>query len=569
MLIDARTMPEGQTLFADLCIVGAGVAGITLAHALRASGLSIILAEAGDRTPDPAPAPIFGGETVNPLHPPIALYRSRCLGGTSVLWGGRCAPLEALDFERRLWVPFSGWPISPDDLAPAYRRAMEYCDLGKQAWRAREATGLANSGLIPGWSDPAVIDDALDRFSPPVNFGKRFGPDLAVASSVRLLLNANALKLHLTADGNEVESLEMASLPGRGFTILARAYVLAAGGLETTRLLLLSDEQIPGGIGNGHDLLGRFYMCHLQGKSGVIRLRRDLKDIPHRYERDKDGVYCRRRLHIAEEEQRRLGLLGFSLRYEHPAIPDPSHRSGILSAMYLSRHMLKKEYARSLATCGINGETEGPAPGRLAAHLRNVILDSPALLRFALDWFPKRNFAARRLPYVVLPNRDNSFHLDYYAEQAPNPDSRVTLTAERDPFGRRRLKVDWRTTALDHDSLAAGFRLIKERLIASGLGDLDYDEAQLRGEYGAIGGHHIGCTRMADHPSRGVADADGRVFGTTNLFIASASLFPTSGHASPTFTTAALALRLADHLTGELTADRAAATVAALEGGLS
>jgi choline dehydrogenase-like flavoprotein len=541
MIVDARHLPEDETLSADLCIVGGGPAGITLAVELLGSGLSVILAEAGGEVSEPDLTPVFGGEVFTTRHPPIELYRSRCLGGTSSLWGGRCAPFDRVDFEPRDWVPHSGWPISLDDLDPHYRRAAQLLDIGRFSWTAAEAIG-GGGRMIPGFEDDALLTDTIDRFSPPVDFGKRYRSDLAASGNLRVLLNANCLKIGLDSGGGRVETLEMASVPGRRFTIRPQATVLAAGGLETPRLLLLSD------VGNRHGLVGRFYGCHLQGKTGILKLDKRLTGVIHHYEKDADGVYCRRKLRISEDEQRRRKLLNLVVRLEHPAIPDPAHGSGILSAMYLSRHFLKKEYARRLASTGLNGEANAPGAAVLLRHAGNLVADAPALLRFAAHWFPNRRFAYRRLPYVTLPNKDNRFHLDYYAEQAPNPDSRVMLGDTVDRFGRRRLKVDWRTSAIDHDSLAASYLLMKERLQRSGLGDLMFNEDHLRTAFEAIGGHHIGTTRMAGHPSRGVVDAAGKVFGTDNLFIASAATFPTTGYASPTFTIVALAVRLAAHL---------------------
>ena len=425
--------------------------------------------------------------------------------------------------------------------------ASAYLDLGRPAWHAEQAFHNPGGGLVPGLRDEDLSDHRLDRFS-PVNFGARYHDDLAGSTTIRVVLNANCLRIGLTDNGEVVDCLHMASRPGRTFTIRARAYVLAAGGLETARLLLLSDDVMTAGVGNGNDLVGRFYMCHLQGKAGVVRLKPEVTGVTHAYAHDRDGVYVRRRLSISERAQRRHGLMNFAARYEHPAIPDPDHRSGILSAMYLSRHFLKKEYARRLASCGINGELAIPDAAQLRRHLRNVLFDFPGVLWFAANWFPRRKFVYRRIPYVTLPNRDNAFHLDYYAEQAPNPDSRVTLMPDTDPFGRRRLKVDWRVSDQDRDSLVGCYRLMQQRLRTSGLGELEFDDERLRASVEAIGGHHIGTTRMAAHPAQGVVDRDCKVFGVENLFIASAATFPTCSHASPTFTITAMAVRLARHV---------------------
>lgn len=551
MIIDARTLPALHHLEADLCIVGAGAAGITLARELTGSGLSVILAEGGAEDGGESLSP-FHGDVVDPRHAPLDLYRCRGLGGTTSLWGGRCLPFDSVDFEQRPWVPHSGWPFGRRDLDPYYRRAMEYCDAGEFVWWSHQALADPPPQMIPGFSDPDLVTEYIERFSLPTHFGRRHRAALAKAPDVTVLLNANCTRVGLSAFGNRAEVLHFASRPGHMFSVSAHGYVLATGGLETTRLLLISDDVLSEGVGNAYGLVGRYYQCHIEGKMGLLRLRPDIKGVIHGYERDPLGVYCRRRLWVSEEAQRRLGLMNFVARCEHPAIADPAHRSGILSAMWLSQTFLKKEYGRKIATFGLNGGGEGGggAAGlaRLAGHLRNVVVDSRTLLPFALHWVRNRRFSERQLPYVTIPNRDNVFHLDYNAEQSPNPESRVTLSPERDAFGRRRLKVDWRTTAQDHDNVAACYRLMRDRLRAAGIGDLDFDEDRLRGEFNAIGGHHIGTTRMARHPSQGVVDPEGRVFGVDNLYISSAATFPTGGYANPTLTIVAMACRLAEHL---------------------
>lgn len=547
MITDARQLPEDETLSADVCIIGAGAAGVSLALEMAGNGLSVILAEGGAEDGSTDHGDVYGGRLINPRHPPVDLYRGRCLGGTTSLWGGRCAPLEEIDFETRDWVPHSGWPIPYAALRDALPRALRYLDLGSDAWTAGEALTSRPDGLIPGFADPVLRIDRLDRFSPPVRFGVHYREALRTTPGLTVLLNATALRLEMSGDGQEVRRLAAASRPGRDLVVVARAYVVAAGGLESTRLLLASGENGEG-IGEGRAHLGRFYMSHLQGKAGVLAMRRDIAGITHQYEQDRDGVYVRRRLGLAADEQRHRHLLNLAARYEHPAIPDPGHHSPILSAVYLSRHFLAKEYKRRIASATPNGDQEPPSLRRFAGHFRNVMLGFPELLRFSRDWFPKRRGVYRRLPYLTLPNKDNRFHIDYYAEQAPNPLSRVSLIAQRDAYGRPRLCVDWQVTTQDVDNVVASFALMRDRLAASGLARLDFDEAELRDGYCAIGGHHIGTTRMADSPARGVVDAQCRLFGVGNLYVASASVFPTCGHASPTLTTVALAVRLADHL---------------------
>lgn len=540
MIVEAREIPAGFRMEADIAIVGAGPAGITLAHELLGTGLSVVVLEGGGQSPGPGTLDTFRGTVSDPMrHPPLSLYRVRALGGTSTLWGGRCVPFDPIDFEERPYIPWSGWPLSYDEIRRWYRVAMRYCEAGSFAFRANEALGGVAAGMVPGLADGAVADDHLERFSPPTDFGRRYRKALARSPEVTVVLSATCTGIDLTPSGTAVQALRVAASPGREFTVNAGWTVLAAGALETARLLLA------GRIGG--DKVGRFYMCHLEGKAAVARFRPGTP-VVFNYERDREGVYFRRHFAIAPEVQRSRHLTNVILRFEPPVIADPCHGDPVLSAMWLSRTFLKPEYERKLASFGYRG---AEPPGRralMASHLRNVARGAPALARFGLDWTFRHVLAARKLPYVAVAGRDGAFTLDYNGEQVPNPDSRVCLGDEVDAFGLPRLTVDWRVTEQDIDGVLAAHRLLARRLETTGAGRLDIDEDGIHESYNAVGGHHMGTARMADEPARGVVDRDCRVFGLDNLFVAGAATFPTSSHANPTLTLVALAARLADHL---------------------
>jgi choline dehydrogenase-like flavoprotein len=326
--------------------------------------------------------------------------------------------------------------------------------------------------------------------------------------------------------------------------VRGRSYVLALGGLETTRLLLASSDVRPSGVGNHGDHLGRNYMSHLCATVGTVSFAGPPDGVAHDYSRDADGIYVRRRLWLTEKAQRDFSLLNTTFRTHLPEPADPSHGDAILSAMFLVKDMVLYEYSRKFV--------ENPVGwgGRLA-HVGNVARQPLRLATFGVDWLKRRTFAERKLPSVVLGSRDNRYELEFHAEQAPNPDSRLTLSAERDAFGMPRLKVDWRITDLDLASLEKSYGLLARELQLRGAGWLDFDREKLAWKakrHGIVGGHHIGTTRMSADPQQGVVDPDCRVHGVANLYVASASVFPTSGQANPTLTLLALTFRLADRL---------------------
>lgn len=540
MIVEARHFIADTSLEADVAIVGAGPAGITLAHELTGSGLSVLLLEAGGREADAGRQDGFAGEVLDAgRHPPLTLYRVRAFGGGSTLWGGRCVPFDPIDLEPRPHVRWSGWPISYDELRRWYRRALAYCEAGPPRFTAAEALPAGAGAMVAGLTDGEIACDRLERFSPPTDFGRRHARALERSRQVRLVLGASCTGLSLSEDRRAVTGASFATPAGHRLEVRAGRVVLAAGALETARLLLAA------GVGN--DWVGRCYMCHIEGKAAVARFQPGTK-VVFQYERDRDGVYVRRHFSLPAEVQRRRGLTNVILRFEPPIIADPAHRNAVLSAMWLSRTFLKPEYERKLASFGYRGAESGGRRTLIARHLMNVGMGAPALARFGLDWTLRHVLAARKLPYVAVAGRGGAFTLDYNAEQVPNPDSRVTLGNERDALGLPRLVVDWRATRQDVDGVLAAHRLLDHALRDSGIGRLDVDEDAIRHGYNAIGGHHMGTARMADSPASGAVDAQCRVFGLANLYVAGAALFPTSSHANPTLTLVALAARLAEHL---------------------
>lgn len=540
MIVDACHIPTGLCLDADIAIVGAGPAGITLAHELMGSGLKVLLLEAGGKAAETRRLDAFAGEVRDPArHPPLTLYRVRGLGGGSTLWGGRCVPFDPIDLEPRPHVAWSGWPLAYDELKDWYRRALAYCEAGPFRFSAAEALGPAAGEMVPGLAGGEVATDALERFSPPTDFGRRYRRALARSRQVVLALGADCAGLDLTPDRRAVERLHFASAAGNRFSVRATQVVLAAGALESTRLMLAA--------GAGNDLVGRFYMCHLEGKAAVAHFRPGTR-VVFQYERDSDGIYLRRHFSLPAEVQRARRLTNVILRFEPPLIANPAHGDAVLSAMWLSRSFLKAEYERKLASFGYRGAESGGRRTLIARHLANVGRGAPELALFGADWLRRHVLAARKLPYVAVKGRNGAFTLDYNAEQVPNPDSRVLLGRELDAQGLPRLVVDWRASPQDVDGIVAAHRLLAARLEATGAGSLEIDEDAIRDGYNAVGGHHMGTLRMAEDEAHGVVDRQCRVFGMDNLYVAGSAVFPTSSHANPTLTLVALAARLAEHL---------------------
>lgn len=532
---------------ADLCIVGGGAAGLTMAHALKDSGLSILLLEAGEERATKASQKNYEGELADPRsHPWLHHFRVRAAGGSSRIWGGRCIPFDPIDFEARDWVAGPGWPFQIETLTPYYVAAQAAAEAGAFDYDPASVLPGAQSEFVRGL-DSALIETRLERFSRPTNFWTRFGADLAKAKNVRILMNAPVQEIHLTADGAAVDHLEVRRPDGTTAPIRAKRYVLAMGGLESVRLMMTSNRVKPDGLGGDHGQLGRFYMSHLAAAVGEIRFA-DPTRVAFDYALDDEGIYVRRRLALTAKAQRDLQGLNVIFRTHLPDPADPSHGDPVLSAMFLVKNFVLYEYSRKFREGGLS------SAGYLQ-HLGNVLRQPGRLARFANTWIRKRILADRKLPSVVLGSKTGAYVLEFHAEQAPHADSRLTLSDEQDAFGVPKLKADWRMTDQDVDSLLKAYALLAGELERTGVGVLAYDPAvvaaKARAE-GAYGGHHIGAARMSRDPRDGVVDPDCRVHGVHNLFLASSAVFPTSSQANPTLTILALSLRLAEHLRREL-----------------
>ncbi len=301
-------------------------------------------------------------------------------------------------------------------------------------------------------------------------------------------------------------------------------------------------------------------MGHLVGQICKVTFLCDPSEIEYGFEVDAGGTYCRRRFGISEDAQRKLKLMNFVAYLENAPKWDPSHRNGMLSIAYLAlsipgfKTALAPGYQLRLATRPremIHTENYRTVDPKYLSHLKNIGADlarvAAELPVFCYKWFLK----TPRLPGFVLKEDSGVYFLKYAAEQSPNINSRVSLSNERDSLGMLRLHVDYRLQECDFQSVYDAHNLLDQELRRQQCGyltPLRPDVINHIREQTGDGIHQIGTTRMADEPSNGVVDQDCRVHGIANLFIASSSVFPTSGHANPTLTIVAIAARVADHL---------------------
>jgi choline dehydrogenase-like flavoprotein len=508
---DARTLEDGSLLEGELCIVGAGAAGITLAREWIGLGRRVLLLEAGGFDYDPRMQELYRGEIVGLPYYPLQAARLHYFGGTTGHWAGFCAPFDPIDFTVRDWVPHSGWPFDRAHLDPYYARAQRVLELGPYeydaaAWRRRE------SRLVPFPLDPAVAWTKMWQFSPPTRFGTVYRDAIVGAPDVHLVTNAIVCEIAVDEGIRSVDGLRVRTLEGKEHRVRAQRYVLAASTIQNARLLLASNRRAAAGLGNTHDLVGRFFMEHLEMPTG------------------------------------NLVTVGAS-------VPDTA-----MYAFEFGRTKARGELALSAAAQGahrILNATVSLTPGALDAEAKSTFQWAPPekvdRMRRGGISEGEDSLGARR-DAGTAHERPRTFQLLTRQEQAPNPASRVTLSAERDAVGLPRARLDWRLTTLDRSSFSRFYETLGRELGRAGVGRLrmrnwvlEPPDAPWPASLGG-GWHHMGTTRMHADPARGVVDPDCRVHGIANLFVAGAAVFPTAGCANPTLTLVALSLRLSDHL---------------------
>lgn len=497
MFIDSYKLPNEHVIEADVCIVGAGAAGISMAREFIGTSQKVVVLESGGLEYDERTQSLYHGKNIGLPTFAVHTNRLRFFGGTTNHWAGHCRPLDALDFQRRDWVPDSGWPISKADLDPYYRRTQPICQLGDYKYEDlgffEKQTGQRRLKL-----NPSRLKSVVYNQSPPTRFGIVYREELRNAQNVAVYLNANVLQLESDPSASHVTVARAACIEGPRFLARARVFVLATGGMENPRLLLLSRGANPTGLGNDNDLVGRYFMDHVLLRPGIdisfsvpdvnLRLYHDLHQVA--------GGQMFSVLAASEQRMRQEGLTNFRIHL----VPDELHYDHPIGYVFS-----------------------------------------------ALDGDTSREFAN--------PEGYGSIGLHLVLEPVPNPESRITLGKKHDLFDQQHIEVNWQLTEAEvanaHRAMELAAIEFGRMGLGRGFGKILRDPPFWPGNLEA-GKHHCGTTRMSDNPKTGVVDADCRVHGIDNLYIAGSSVFPVIGYANPTLTIIALALRLTDHLKGRL-----------------
>jgi choline dehydrogenase-like flavoprotein len=508
-----EVVADDEEILTDLCVVGAGPAGITIAGELDKRGVHVCLLEAGGRDFERRFQRQSRGESDG--YPIYRLHgsRVRAFGGTlrhRRIWdaGWAARPLDPIDFEAREGLPEFGWPFGREHLDPYYARAESVCGIRpfdvattmQQKQASADALSLGNGGL----------ESTIFQF--PTNAFHDAWDVLSASSNVRLLLETRAAEIRVDSIGRRVDSIVAVRGGRERVVIRPRLVVFAAGGIDNARLLLLASEGR--GLGNEQDLVGRYFAERLSFHAGHVVLSDetslDQLDCFHR----PDGAEIAGALRVADKLQRERHLLNvvFFLVPRLAAFTSNAARS---------LTTLRKAFDRR------------PLIEHIGWHTRNALTGARDLADLAMSRVVSK-------PRVLA--------LRVQGEQAPNRESRVTLGSRRDDLGLPVARVTWRMTDDDYRSIEASVRVLDEVLRSRRFGYVEW--TALPGSTTLVEGnnHHLGTTRMHADPRQGVLDPDCRVHSVDNLFVAGCSVFPTYGASNPTLTIIALALRLADKL---------------------
>jgi choline dehydrogenase-like flavoprotein len=506
MHIDARTLDSNTQIEGDLCIIGTGAAGLSMALEWIGSGRKVILLEGGGFDPEARMQALYKGESLDRPYYPLHAARLHYFGGTTGHWAGYCSTFEQIDFEKRDWVPHSGWPVTKEQMDPFYARANKLLELGPYEYDAayfeKQDPEVRRLPL-----DPKVIYPKMWQFSPPTRMGTLYRDPILKAENVHLYTYAKVVEVVPNRELTAIEGLRVKTIEGREHQVRARQYVMACGTIHNARLLLASNSRAPNGVGNQNDLVGRFFQEHFEIMAAQLSLE---KPHPFRlYTIPATGaVRARAELALTAEVQRKHKVLHGTA----------SLRPGVITGREQSRFA-----------------TFNPDAVANVANIR------------------ARKGKAPQAPAAALP-AETSYVLSTRQEQAPNPESRIVLGTEKDELGMPLANLRWKFTKLDKRSIRIFYEILGQEMGRAGLGRvqmmdwlLDNDDDSWPSIL-AAGWHHMGTARMHNDPKQGVVDSNCKVHGLANLYVAGDAVYTTSGAVNPTLTVVAVSLRLSDYL---------------------
>jgi|SaaInlV_120m_DNA_4_1040238.scaffolds.fasta_scaffold04262_4 choline dehydrogenase-like flavoprotein len=524
MLIDAREILSPTEYHCDYCIVGAGVAGIILANELRRTkkGKKIILLEAGGDKYELSSQKLYRAQSYTKWFPDPTGSRLRMLGGSCNIWENSTERLDPIDFEKRPWVPDSGWPIHYSELLRFYPMAEQYCGVGSDGFEIKDVLPDSNiENICQGSSN--LLPSIVKRAIPITHFFKKYGKDLIDSEHVEVIKYASLTDIEFNTESSDVEKVIFQYSPNIKNSIKAKNTILCMGGIENARFMLLANEKYNNQLGNKGDNVGRYFMEHPTVRAAHFYPING-KKLPSAYTTGliQNARNLHFRLKITEQAQRNFEANNLRFYFTPKTREDLS--DGISSA-----HILKDSLSN------------GRVADNFGEHISHVLGD----LDLIIDSFSEDIFD------LSITDKDDEFsgyQIISMIEQTPDRNSKIVLGADKDVFNNNFVDIKWILSESDKRQTWKSLEILAQDAGLSAWGRirlLPEREERIWGSQLGFGQHHIGTTKMSDSGNDGVVDKDCKVFGTKNLYILGSSVFPTGGHVPPTLTIAALSLRLA------------------------
>jgi choline dehydrogenase-like flavoprotein len=523
MIIDGKKLIKSKSFEADLCIMGCGVAGTVLANELNNIFPNIVIIESGDEWYSQEAQDLYAASKPPKYYPDPIHSRLRFLGGASNHWGNNTSPLSSIDFEKRDWIPNSGWPISLKDVSPYYPKAAKYCGTGEDGYETQHwLKHFKQNNLV---SSSANVEIGIAKASiPPVRFFAEHGEVIKSSKKITLIKNSNIVDIQFNSQSKKIDKVTFQSYNDISHFVEAKQYVMCFGGIENARMLAYFNLKNKNSLGNQNDNVGRYFMDHNTVRAAHLYTKnRELFELF-----EGQFIDTRRVLSFFQLSEKALK----ENQTTNLRIPLVNATEYELSDGISSFHILSQS------------AQEEKLPDNMWSHLSNVLMDSDMVI----EAISRKKFDKRLFDHA---NEFSGYRSPLMIEQTPNRHNRIKLSNGNDRYGIPKIEINWRLTDLDKKLVWRGLELFAKEAGAQSLGRirlLKERESRIFGDQMGFGSHHMGTTRMADDAEFGVVDKDLKVFGTENLFVAGCSVFPTGGHVPPTMTIVALTIRLAKYL---------------------
>ncbi len=491
MFRDLKDFSSKKILNYDICIVGTGPAGLSVAKKLLGTELRVAILESGGLEPESRYQELNEGKNSGPRFLSLDGARLRCFGGAGKLWAGHCAPFEDDEFKAKSFIHLSGWPISSNDLNLYYKQAASMLGISYEKFFNEDYLGktLSEKSFKEFKRKNSFLTSTVKQISSSKNrdFSEKYKSDFEASTNTDIIFHSTVTEINLFNDGKDVESVTIANLDGNNATVKSKIFVLACGALENPRILLSSNKYYKEGIGNSYGFVGSYFMSH-PGVQNVARIYKT------------DNKTC-----ISDSKQLSTHKVFFEVSSNERS------KSNIL------RHSLS-------------------------------IKVNDNITREMIDFFKnKSNCEVEDLQEIPLV-----WDLDVGLEQPPRKKNKLKLDTNKDALGMRKINMFWDNLSdIEKDTVVKSVKTMARELGVLGTGKIRFKKELLNGEsykFEDSINHHIGTTRMSDSPKTGVVDKNCKVFGLSNLYIASSSVFATSSVVNPTYTIIALSLRLGDHI---------------------